>query len=420
MYKNSLRYWICQIAGWGTWILLNIIIVYQFAAEYFLKPETKKHLFFFSLFLVFLWSVLSTHLLRVALKKLNWIKLTSGKIALIFIFGTLVTGVVAFYGATYTEHLSGYSFDQFEINERKTKAEDLEKELKINGTAYYNYEKNSSLDSAGYLASVKIKKATSWYRNKEGKWQFEEQRKGRELQGFIIECIMISLWLLIYLVWHYIEKNNKDRLDKLRLEGVVKSLELKTIKSHINPHFIFNALNSIRALVDENPERARTAITELSNILRSSLKADTLETVPLQQELDIVQDYLALEHMRFEERLSIEMDIDPETLAQPLPPMMLQTLVENAIKHGISKNIDGGLIRVCSLFKNGQHELIVQNSGHLTELKLAGNSGFGIQSTQDRLNLLYQGKALFEIKNIAGNMVESKIIMPALPALSFS
>ncbi len=134
---------------------------------------------------------------------------------------------------------------------------------------------------------------------------------------------LILVWNLIYFIYHYVESNRRQQLDTLRLEAMVKSLELKTIKSHINPHFIFNALNSIRALVDENPERARTAITELSNILRSSMQAEKLETVPLQQELDIVKDYLALEHMRFEERLKIEMDIDENTLNQPIPPMML-------------------------------------------------------------------------------------------------
>src|SRR5205085_9378123 len=102
-----------------------------------------------------------------------------------------------------------------------------------------------------------------------------------------------------------------------------KELELKTIKSHINPHFIFNALNSIRALVDENPERARTAITELSNILRSSMQAEKLETVPFERELNIVKDYLALEHIRFEDRLRIEYQIDEDTLDQPVPPMKI-------------------------------------------------------------------------------------------------
>ncbi|MEO5943789.1 MAG: histidine kinase [Ferruginibacter sp.] len=222
---------------------------------------------------------------------------------------------------------------------------------------------------------------------------------------------LVLIWNLTYYIYHYVERNRTQELDKLRLEATVKSLELKTIKSHINPHFIFNALNSIRALVDENPSRARTAITELSNILRSSMRAEQLETVPLQQELDIVKDYLALEHMRFEERLQIEMKIDPDTLNQPIPPMMLQTLVENAIKHGISKKIDGGFIRVTSLFDDHHHVLTVQNSGTLNGQNIS-KDGFGLKSTQDRLNLLYQGKAQFEIKDTEGNVVESKIIMP--------
>ena len=223
---------------------------------------------------------------------------------------------------------------------------------------------------------------------------------------------LLLVWNMIYYIYHYVERNRTQELDTFRLEAAVKELELKTIKAHINPHFIFNALNSIRALVDENPERARQAITELSNILRSSMQAEKMETVPLQQELDIVKDYLALEHMRFEERLSIEMDIDEDTLNQPVPPMMLQTLVENAIKHGISRQINGGLIKVISEFNDHHHEIIVQNSGSLNGHGHEKKEGFGIKSTQDRLNLLYQGKAQFQIREINGNMVESKVIMP--------
>lgn len=222
---------------------------------------------------------------------------------------------------------------------------------------------------------------------------------------------LLLIWNLIYFIYHYVESNRRQQLDTLRLEAMVKSLELKTIKSHINPHFIFNALNSIRALVDENPERARRAITELSNILRSSMQAEKLETVPLQQELDIVKDYLALEHMRFEERLKIEMDIDPDTTNQPIPPMMLQTLVENAIKHGISKQVNGGVIRITSSYKKNHYELVVSNSGKLNGYK-GENNGFGIKSTQDRLNLLFQGKAQFHIHETNNDMVESTITMP--------
>ena len=110
-------------------------------------------------------------------------------------------------------------------------------------------------------------------------------------------------------------------------------------------------------------QRARKAITELSNILRSSMQAEKLETVPLEKELNIVKDYLALENMRFEDRLKIEYEIDEDTLDQPVPPMMLQTLVENAIKHGISKQINGGVVKVISDFKDDYHELVVQNTG---------------------------------------------------------
>lgn len=223
---------------------------------------------------------------------------------------------------------------------------------------------------------------------------------------------IVLIWNLIYFIYHYVESNRKQQLDTFRLEAMVKSLELKTIKAHINPHFIFNALNSIRALVDENPARARTAITELSNILRSSMQAEKLETVPLKQELDIVKDYLALEQMRFEERLKVELSIAEKTLTQPIPPMMLQTLVENAIKHGISKNVQGGIIKIISTYKNDQFELTVQNSGKLNGSLSNNADGFGIKSTQDRLNLLYQGKADFLIHDIEAGMVESKITMP--------
>jgi len=226
----------------------------------------------------------------------------------------------------------------------------------------------------------------------------------------INNSFLLFIWNLIYYIFHYVERNRNQEVDTLKLQSLVKELELKTIKSHINPHFIFNALNSIRALVDENPERARRAITELSNILRSSMQAEKLDTVPLERELNIVKDYLALEKMRFEERLSIEMEIDEDTLDQPIPPMMLQTLVENAIKHGISKKINGGKIKVISDFVHDHHELVVQNTGQLSSV--INQDGFGVKSTQDRLNLLYQGKATFDIHNLDADTVESIIIMP--------
>ncbi len=222
--------------------------------------------------------------------------------------------------------------------------------------------------------------------------------------------VYLFIWNMIYFMYHFINKSRKEQFDTLKLRALVKELELKTIKAHINPHFIFNALNSIRALIDENPVRARDAITELSNILRSSMQAENVETVPLTRELGIVRDYLALEHIRFEDRLQVEYDIDEDTLNQPVPYMMLQTLVENAIKHGISKNVDGGLVKIISDFKDDHHELIVRNTGRLNGD--INKEGFGLQSTSSRLGLLFGPNAEFEINDIAGNIVEAKVKIP--------
>lgn len=233
----------------------------------------------------------------------------------------------------------------------------------------------------------------------------------RFLSNLIFDSPLILVWVSAYYIWHYIELGSKTEIQKVKLESLVKELELKTIKSHINPHFIFNALNSIRALVDENPERARTAITELSNILRSSMQAEKMETVPFERELNIVKDYLALEHIRFEDRLQVEYDIDEDTLDQPVPPMMLQTLVENAIKHGIGKQKDGGTIRVISDYRDNHHELVVQNTGQIKGTVVDGD-GFGINSTRNRLKLLFGGKATFDIRNKENDMVEAIVKMP--------
>ena len=232
----------------------------------------------------------------------------------------------------------------------------------------------------------------------------------RFLVNLVSDSPLILVWVSIYYLWHYIELGTKTEIQKVKLESLVKELELNTIKSHINPHFIFNALNSIRALVDENPERARTAITELSNILRSSMQAEKMSTVPFERELNIVKDYLALEHIRFEDRLKIEYDIDEDTLDQPIPPMMLQTLVENAIKHGIGKQKAGGVVKIISDYRNNNHELIIQNTGSLSGLE--SNEGFGISSTRNRLKLLFGDKAHFSINDLGNNLVETTITMP--------
>jgi two-component system LytT family sensor kinase len=412
MQKMNLRYWMCQVLGWGGWALLNLFTAYQFASDFYFSPEEKRNIFLIVLAIELVWSILATHLLRIVLLRLNWMRFSIDKVVLMFIISVASVGLLQYYGAKTTAHLTGNSFEAHVNNERLIKAKKMEQDAGVANSNYYLFTKLPAGDSSEFNISTKIKKNTGWARDKNGIWKFEELSKGRQFWNYLITFILMALWLLIYLVWHYINKNRNDQLDRLKLETTVKELELKTIKSHINPHFIFNSLNSIRALVDENPERARRAITELSNILRSSMQAEKSETVTLERELDIVKDYLALEHMRFEERLKVKFEIDEDTLQHPVPPMMLQTLVENAIKHGISKQVNGGEVIVVAKYKGDHLELLVQNTGQLS-LMMNGD-GFGIKSTQDRLNLMYQGKAWFEIRNDGPNMVESKVTVPVI------
>ncbi|WP_255578666.1 sensor histidine kinase [Chitinophaga sp. sic0106] len=233
------------------------------------------------------------------------------------------------------------------------------------------------------------------------------------LGGLMTFYLILTPWWGIYFLYHIVEKSRMAKMDQLTLQATVKELELKTIKAQLNPHFIFNALNSIRALVDENPQRARTAITELSNILRSSMAAEKSETVSMEKELNIVKDYLALETIRFEERLRVTYDIDPDTLGLQVPPMMLQTLVENAIKHGISKEISGGHVYISSKLKGLQHEIMIENTGQFVG-KTKNGHGFGLESTRQRLSLLFGNRASFEIRNKSADLVEAKVLMPIL------
>lgn len=222
--------------------------------------------------------------------------------------------------------------------------------------------------------------------------------------------IYIFIWNCIYFIYHYVEQSRKNQLDNLKLEAMVKSLELKTIKANINPHFIFNALNSIRALIDEDPSRARVSVTSLGNILRSSMLSDQLETITLEKELDIVADYLALELIRFEDRLQVVYEIEEDALDNPVPPMMLQTLVENAIKHGIGKSVNPGTIKIIAKEMDNLFYLQVVNTGKLDMTK--GHEGFGLQSTSTRLDLIFAGKGSFSLAQTNDQEVQAEVIIP--------
>ena len=230
--------------------------------------------------------------------------------------------------------------------------------------------------------------------------------------NLFVSFLYYGFWVLLYFVFHFLDNYNTT----LRYEAKINEIRLNHLKSQLNPHFIFNALNSVRALVDEDPVKAKSAITRISNMLRFSLMMDKKQVIDLADELATVKDYLALESIRFEERLQVEYQIEDGSYAYKIPPMMLQTIVENAIKHGISNLVKGGLIEI-KCREGLQEELYIQvkNSGQYAPLpasKRREEEGNGIENTQQRLALLYGDQASFRIFNSGDQFVITEIKIP--------
>jgi len=249
-----------------------------------------------------------------------------------------------------------------------------------------------------------------------GTFKQDEYNFAKLVGGIINISILILLWNLIYFVIHYMENYKKKEIESLIWEAAVKDYELKTLKSQLNPHFMFNAMNSIRALIEEDPESAKVAITKLSNILRYSLQMERMERVPLEDEVETVKNYLDLERIRFEDRLKYKIDIDRSTQKIEIPPMMIQTLIENGIKHGIAKRTEGGEIHLKSKMmttSNGPKlKIEIRNSGNFSEEQLKNSNGFGVSNTKHRLNLLFGENANFTIQNENGNTVLAEVEIP--------
>ena len=226
-----------------------------------------------------------------------------------------------------------------------------------------------------------------------------------------VYAFFFFLWSVMYFIYNYFERYNKS----LKLEASIKEIELNNLKSQLNPHFIFNALNSIRALVDENPSKSKLAINQLSNILRNSLVTEKRGLTKFEDELKIVKDYLGLEGIRFEERLRTEFDIDSASADFMVPPLMIQTLVENGIKHGVSKLKDGGIIQIKTRVENDRLKIHIRNSGHF---QLNGakktSGGMGLENTRQRLKLIYGDEASFRILTESNTFVLTEIIIPHL------
>lgn len=203
-------------------------------------------------------------------------------------------------------------------------------------------------------------------------------------------------YLIQFGIFHAYE-HYKENQRKLKLEGELKQAALKSelaaIKAQLNPHFLYNVFNTINASVPSQQEKTRQLIATLSDLFRYQLKASKKELVTLEEELDFVKKYLQLEKARFEERLNVEINVPKKLYSEEIPPMLLQPLVENSVKHGISNNLKGGSITISIFKEDDKLKFEIADTGvGVKDKQSLFNKGVGLTNTRLRLQKMYQSQ----------------------------
>lgn len=215
----------------------------------------------------------------------------------------------------------------------------------------------------------------------------------------------------------YYRKYQEGKLRASQLEAQLAQAQLSGLKMQLHPHFLFNTLHNINSMMYESVDRASEMVVGLSEFLRISLENAGLHEVPLERELDFIERYLEIERNRFDDRLEVDFRVDDNALNMLVPNLLLQPLVENAIKHGIARSPQGGKILISAKERNGTLSVCVANTGpSLSSDSLSGapfSLGIGLANTRARLRALYSEDAHFELRNRAEGGVEALITLPA-------
>lgn len=208
------------------------------------------------------------------------------------------------------------------------------------------------------------------------------------LSGLFFTVIAIT-------IFYYFHLSENRKFQHLKEKQARTAAELTSLRTRINPHFLFNTLNSISGLIHNRPDEADRMLQQLSELLRYNLSAAETNEIELTRELQAVQDYLNIEKIRFGERLDIS--ISNELSNFSLPPLLLLTLVENGIKHGVSKVIEGGIVELKAFTDSGKTIFTVFSTGKLIKNKT--EAGFGLMALKGLLEMHYKGNAEFSLEN---------------------
>ena len=242
--------------------------------------------------------------------------------------------------------------------------------------------------------------------------------KGIFLTNLVDDIITtyLPIVLIAHLVFYY-QRFRERELRSSQLQAQLEKARLQSLKSQLQPHFLFNTLNSISALMLTNVEAADRMITRLGDLLRISLETAGTQMTTLSRELEFVSCYIEIEKVRFEERLKVSVEVAPETLDASVPHLLLQPLVDNAIKHGISRMVSGGEIRISASQDDTDLHLEVRDNG--PGFKEAGNcrsGGMGLKITRERLETIYGQDHSVEVLSLPEGGVAARVSVPRRPA----
>lgn len=239
---------------------------------------------------------------------------------------------------------------------------------------------------------------------------------GHATPRFMFGLLAFLLSSAAHYVYITLEESRSAEKRALTMQMLATDAELRALRSQITPHFLFNALNSINALTSSDAAGARRMCLLLSDFLRGTLQLSTLERIPLAQELSLIDQFLAIEQVRFGDRLHVDRHIAPETASWPIPPLLLQPLVENAITHGIADVLDMGTLRLEAVALDGRLTLIVENPRDPAGRRRSG-AGMGLVNVRRRLETAYGRDASLSV-DVSETMYRVAVTLPAPPALA--
>ena len=329
-------YWICQIAGWG-----GYAITQSLAAALTLNLPWPRIVV--EALLLHGTALGLSHALRAYMKRRHWSSLSKGKLALHIVAAGFVLGAPLGIATQFTSLSALHDAEELGL---------------------------------GFLwdsrpAVVLILNTLNW-------------------------SAVFMIWLALYYGVQALRQYRSVELRESELIRALQLAELRLLKSQLNPHFLFNALNTVRSLISDDPVRAQGAVTRLANTLRYTLTSGQDELVTLAQELEIVQDYLELESLRFEERLKIDCNVTAGARRVRIPVMLLQTVVENAIKHGIGALPAGGALKIRGELIGGVLKLEIENPRPVLPLQQS-REGIGLHNAAERLRLLFGEHASIDV-----------------------